>query len=350
MKLAVRNFLGAKSVDIDIGPGVTAIFGTNEAGKSSTLLAAAVALSGNSLPHGLTKKDSKVLIHDGAEAAIVALSGNDDESRTTLRYVEGGVNVDSVGRPPWASAIACGLENIIGMPMESRAALLIKALKSEPDEKDLEAALLAAGWKESDATETALATLQQIASIGWDGAHKKATEKGQELKGAWRQITGGQYGVVKAGSWRPEGYPADLDMKTLAELKTVADDAQVALQSIQFSTATDHANRGLKEASAARHDELVKAHAVALEAFTKAEAAHQEASDELARTPQAGYIGVPCPHCHKSVVVTIDANRNTILTALENDVTDAKRRDIRMEHAAASGRTSRPRSCRAGTA
>ena len=339
MKLAIRNFLGAKSVDLDIGDGVTAIFGANEAGKSSTLQAAAAALSGTHMPGGLTKKNTGLLIHDGAEAAIVLLE--DGESKTTLKYTADGVNAESVGRPPWASAIACGLANIIEMSAEDRAKLLIKTLHSEPSVDDFKMLLLGQGWREEPAAKTAAETMEQIAAIGWDGAHKKAVEKGQELKGAWRATAGENYGSAKAGSWRPSGYPADLDMKTLDELQAAVDDAAKALQAATMSTANNKANRGLREASAARVDELAKAEAEAQEALTKAEAAHKKAAKALAEAPLAGYRGYQCPHCENYVTLVSDANNNNILIKVERDLSPDEKKEVLHAHAAASGKESR---------
>ena len=339
MKLAIRNFLGAKSVDIDIGDGITAIYGTNEQGKSSTLLAAAAALSGNPMIGGTTKKECKLLIHDGAEAAIVIVG--DDENKTTLRYTEGEVKSESLGRPPLASAIACGLENIVDMTPEDRARLLIKTLKSEPGVDDLKMLLLEQGWREEPAAKTAAETMEQIAALGWDGAHKKAVAAGQELKGAWRAITGEQYGSAKAGSWRPAGYPADLDMKTLPELQTIYDEAVKKQNEATVSSANNQANRALREASAARQDELAAAEAEALAALKKAETAHEKAAKALADSSLAGYVGYKCPHCDKTVTLVKDAKGDNVLIKFEKDLPPDEKKEVLHAHAAASGKESK---------
>jgi hypothetical protein len=84
------------------------------------------------------------------------------------------------------------------MAPRDRARVLAEYLRADPTFEDLQAEL--AEWP----TDTIAAVWRLIEQQGWDKAHALRKDRGAELKGRWRQITGLNYGSRIAANWRPD--------------------------------------------------------------------------------------------------------------------------------------------------
>jgi hypothetical protein len=127
----------------------------------------------------------------------------------------------------------------IDMSDRDRSSYYAELLKTDPTETDLREAIADAGL-----TDEQFAGLwKSVQSTGWDAAWNHAKSKGIEIKGAWKHVTGEQYGKLKASNWTPAGWtkanekmkPADIDKKIVALQKerdesirqTAVDDSEI---------------------------------------------------------------------------------------------------------------------------
>jgi hypothetical protein len=291
ISVRVRDFRGCERADLEIDP-VALIGGRNGAGKTSIAQAVGAAAYGNALPMaGLARGSAGVLIRVGQSSAFVELRG---ESGTT-RIDWPAAQATSDGTPPAASEYAAGLSSVPSLDAKDRARVLATYLHADPTREDLAIAL----------AETPLAVpavIEQIWKLieqhGWDGAHQLRREKGAELKGRWRQITGAHYGSRVATSWRPDLIVEDT--ATDADLVAAVNDATAAHNRAVGDAAVAAVDRERLAAEAATIDERNAAVGAAeseLQIRTQALDAAQQA--RMALPPDTSDKGaeMPCPHC-----------------------------------------------------
>ena len=223
MQITIRSVLGVERADLSVSP-LALVAGLNGAAKSSTLTAIACALTGQTMPGGIAKKDGKIIVRDGADIGRVTVKG--DDGQVSVAWPKADATTD--GRAPHASPTAAGLTSPIDMEMKDRAKILAKFLKLDPTKADLARALrdsdgrfvstgfatekeaegmraIGLDWKENRDTAIYRAIERfwpEVEVSGFDGAHQKAGQFGTELKGSWRTTTGENYGVAKAPQWQ----------------------------------------------------------------------------------------------------------------------------------------------------
>lgn len=327
MQITIRNCLGVDHLDADVAP-ILLLAGQNGAGKSSTMRGLASALTGETMPTGIAKKDAGIMIKDGSDVAKVVITSK--HGSAGVRWPEAERRTD--GTAPKASPTAAGLTSLLDLPVKERARELDRLLKAAPSQSDLAAALRdsegdfrdgkgVATQPEADAMQPlGLDPLDQrdagiyrlVTSIwpsvevdGFDGAHDRAKAKGQELKGAWRQVTGEQYGSDKGAKWKAPSY--DL----LEELQVPEADpvAHLTKQLEHVSRVAEAAARNFAILQADLDGTRAKAEQVpalqaAFDAAKKAcDAANQAHNDIVVKRP--GLIDIPmtCPHCSGAVQV-----------------------------------------------
>src|SRR5579859_316860 len=325
MQITVRNCLGVDRLEAAADP-ILLLSGPNGAGKSSTIRGLASALTGEIMPEGVAKKDSTLLVRDGADAARVVVTG--PQGSAGVRWPEAERRTD--GTPPKASPTAAGLTSLLDLPVKERARELDRLLKAAPSPADLAGALrdtdanfVTGGGAATEDEAAAMVPMaldpkdQRDAAIyrivagiwptveidGFDGAHSRAADKGKELKGAWRQVTGEQYGSEKGAKWKAPGH------ELLEELEVPEADpvAHLTKQLAHVSSVAEGAARnfaiGQVDLDSTRAKaEQVPALQAAFDAAKKAcDAANQAHNDVMAKRP--GLIDVPmtCPHCSGAV-------------------------------------------------
>lgn len=239
MEITVKNFRGCAEAHLTLEP-VALVCGANGAGKSSIAQAVAAAVTRNPAPlTGMKKSDAGQLLREGEKRGRCTIEGG--RGSVTANW-PGGKITDEAG--PKASEIAAGLTSIVDMKPKDAAAFLIQLMGALPNRDDLAAALpgidpdmLAAIWA-------------RIEAEGWDGAHKRAVERGQQYKGMWEQITGEKWGAKKGEDWRPPGLAeGEVSEDAVAELRRQLEEA------IAANAAEDAAMREL-QAKADRVPEL----------------------------------------------------------------------------------------------
>lgn len=225
--LYISNFLGVAEVDTALLRPVALFCGRNGAGKSSVRDAVALALTAD-LGRVALKKDAPQLIHDGAEAAVVAITDADgDDYRVTISRGTGnaGKITDSqAGRKhDPALPLVLDAQRFTSMTEQDRRAFLFALMQLKTDQKAIVARLLAKGC---DA-----AKVERIAPMlrsGFEAASKDAKGKATEAKGQWRQLTGEAYGSEKGKTWQA-AVPPRKDEGNIPTLQTTIKHADAAM-------------------------------------------------------------------------------------------------------------------------
>ncbi len=308
ISMRLRDFRGCERADVECAP-IALVAGRNAAGKSSLAQAAGAALYSETLPlAGLTKGSAGLLVKSGASAATVEIKSETGSTRIAWPACQGSAQ----GQPPHASDCAAGLASIASVPAKDRARVLGALLHADPTREDLAAALadVDLAGAEPGGDKVVEAVWQLIENQGWDGAHILRKEKGAELKGRWRQVTGANYGSRVAATWNPANW-ADLedDFAWVSEndLAAAVARAKDVHEKAIAATAVSAAERETLTAAAGqvdRHRQI----------FADAEAVDRSAAEQLtaaqtarARLPLAPAAdpGLACPHCGEKVVVVV---------------------------------------------
>lgn len=320
MILSIRNFRGVKRAEIDL-EGIALIAGRNEAGKSSIAQALQALLTGEPIPlGGLRKSDAAMLIHAGTGNGEISLS-NGDDSRASIEYPKAKRVTE--GAPPWASPIAVGMESLADMDPKARASLLIDYLKAAPTQTDLRGHL-----EDSMPAATIDLLWEAIEQRGWDAAWQHAKEKGQQLKGQWREATGEMYGSDKGSKWIPDAWESDLDGASEESLRAVLVQAEESRDAVVASEAVSAERISQLKNGAALLPEL-KAKTKKLEAESEALAAEVVRTGEILRSlpsPGEEIPTVPCPHPECGRPVLIVGHSLRVPPTAVNDEERAKRR------------------------
>jgi len=312
----VRGFRGCEKADIEIDR-ISLVSGLNGAGKSSLLQALAAAACSQPIPFfvsnrpdkpALTKTDGKLLLRGGMEKgyATIAVDG-----QVVSEAAWPGLTSSGNGKLQ-CSLVAAGLINPLEMIEADRQRFFAGLLNADPTMDDLREALKEAipALADPDYVDALEKVITMAQTNGWDVAHKHFKEHGARRKGEWEGKAGESFGSKKAADWKPQGWRADLEEKTLEELGTACTEAQAALEKALADVATDAAD--LKHLS-----ELSSGEAVAWNALKQAETALEEARADLkAKENQRQAIviptAIPCPHCG-GLVDVVGGGRSFVL-------------------------------------
>jgi hypothetical protein len=335
ISILVRDFRGAERVDIECGP-VAILAGKNGAGKTSTIQAVAAALTGKTLPiGGMTKGNAGALVRVGTGAGKVEVFGDDGG---LARVLWPDCTCETEGAAPRASASAAGLESLVDMTTDARAQFLAGLLRSDPTREDFAAAMTD---KELGDNQIVAPMWKLVCDKGWDGAHGLRKERGAELKGQWRQITGQNYGSAKAASYQPPNWSDDLASQTDRELEAAVADARAAHHCAIAAQAASGARRELLEADAgtlAENSQAVETHT---REMTEAHATADRLRKERSELPPAqGVTGMPCPHCGGLVIEVQKDLAHKELQKAPEPLPEKELKELRLKRAALDGELS----------
>lgn len=334
MQATIKNFRSIGDTQIEINP-IALVCGLNGAGKTSIARAIAAAATGRAVPYDkVTKKDfDKLLLRHGTHAGSVTLAGKD--GTTEIAWPKGEIATD--GMPPQASEVACGLIDILAMKEKDALAYLIKLLKAEPTKDDLTAALSA----EEIGADVVDAIWKVIQSQGFEAAHKRAVETGQQRKGAWSQITGTNWGDEKAREWYPEGWEDSFADVPLEKLHHAVSMATQKLESKIAKNAISKSEHGAMVELAGKVGELGAEVERLQVAVGKHADALVEVDKELSKTPNphatAAYV---CPHCEKPVQINQPSPGKFTLAKSEK-IDESRIKQLSLDYAALCGKKSK---------
>jgi len=292
MRFQISNFRGISDADITVDK-LTLIAGKNGNGKSSICLSMAGLLTGNpSL--GLNKNQIGGLIRHATTRGMITAESDGGQVGVMLPDAK----LTSTGTNPLAiSEYAAGLTHIMSMTDKKRQDFISDFLKAKPTEEQLRTALQDANLSDNLCKKL----WQNIAGLGWDAAYDAAQKKGAELKGQWKQITGGEaYGKNKAESWCPAVWMPDMMNATEETLQAALNEAQEWHDAAVRGTA-------LSEAEIER---LAREAAMVVELQTKLKENQNNQKSMIAsisglkKQMEGGplvFDDMECPHCGKPV-------------------------------------------------
>lgn len=311
--LRVRDVLGVRVADVPIGPGLTLIGGTNGAGKSSLLQAAAAVATGEPYVRGARiKKDLARLVHRGTDAGTATLDWGRGQRRVT--WPSGALETIGDLRQ-FGTALGIGAERLMDMDAKARLHALTERLNLAPAKADLAEFLAEQGVGE----EVVDALWSRIEVSGWDAVLKQAQDHAKRLQGRWEEASGERWGPQKSADWCPEGLLRGEPYNTEDEDRAVAA-AQHALEQLRVADAVSDAQiRQAREAAAPLdqlRDEADKLQ-LASNAITADVAALNRRLSAMRPVPELGKPGPPpllCPHC--SGVVEVEQDPDTALVRI----------------------------------
>jgi hypothetical protein len=334
----VRDFRGIDRADLVVSP-IALVGGRNGSGKTSLAQAIGCVLCGETLPvAGVNRSSAGVMIRSGRDVAAATVQSDTGTARVDWPSCARRTEAE----PPEASVYAVGFKSIVDRGDKDRLAVMSTYLHAAPTRDDLDQALADLTEKSSPEVVEAVWDLIQVRG-GWDGAHQVRRDRGAELKGRWREITGANYGSKVASMWRPDlaDEPRSIE-QLVAEVETARQEFEEAVAVAAVSGEDRKRLEGLAAGAGNAGMELARATAVA-EAAEKTLAEAVEA--RAACLPAvAGGGEIPCPHCGGLVLVQ---RRNLVETVLEKAppdlVDEAELKKRRLAIAGADGEMSRRR-------
>lgn len=217
-KLTIKNFLGARDIDVDLSKPISLFAGKNYAGKSSIAEAVRLALTGESARSGL-KKDYAKLVTEGHDAGFIeVMTAQDGVYSMALPSGKGTCLSDNTALPYVLDA-----QQFAALSPNDRRQFLFGLMGLSAAGPEVKKRLIAKNCDER-LVDTIMPTLRS----GFDAAQKEAQAKARDSKTEWRAVTGETYGEKKAASFKIEK-PGIITVE-LAELRQnlTATDAALA--------------------------------------------------------------------------------------------------------------------------
>jgi hypothetical protein len=273
---------------------IALVAGPNAAGKTSLAQAIAAALTGDALPvEGMTKGTAGLFVRAGTGIGRVEIASDQGTASITWPAAQ----IVREGKAPEASEYAAGLSSVVTMAPRDRARVLSEYLRADPTFEDLQAELADQGWPD----ETIAAVWKLIEQQGWDKAHALRKDRGAELKGRWRQITGLNYGSRIAANWRPDlADPSLNEPELMAAVARAQADHDAAVSAAAVSRTERERLTDEADQFDARSGDALKAERTVAE---RAEALHVAQQGRIALPPVEQAPTMPCPHCGAAIVV-----------------------------------------------
>ncbi|QTQ95473.1 ATP-binding protein [Pseudomonas aeruginosa] len=302
-KLEITNFQGLRHAALDVSAPVLLVAGHNGAGKSSLLDAIAMAFNGQ--PGRVAQKQHiGQLITEGAkkgEARVEWLdeSGEVQACGVALPSGKGSPLADSPFLPYVLDASL-----FAGLKADDRRKVLFELTGTKVSPNEIAKRLEARGFAAAQVER-----IRPMLRAGCAAGNTQAKEYASEARGAWKAITGENYGSDKANGWEPEAPPVIVSEEELesarAELQATAQDLDEAQQTLGSSKRA-HADA---QARASRITALRETAALADRRRNKlaADEANQDEWSEKVMAAEAAASGEPahqpltCPHCQGAV-------------------------------------------------
>ncbi|ENU4132130.1 AAA family ATPase [Pseudomonas aeruginosa] len=302
-KLEITNFQGLRHAALDVSAPVLLVAGHNGAGKSSLL---------DAISHAFTGKPGRVaqkqhigqLITEGAKKGEARVEWLDDAGEVQAC----GVALPSGKGSPLADSpflpFVLDASRFAALDAKDRRRVLFDLTGASASPAEVAKRLKAKGID--------LALFEKVKPLlrsGFSAMVGQAKDYASEARGAWKAITGENYGSEKANGWEPEAPPVIVSEEELesarAELRATAQDLDEAQQTLGSSKrahadAQARASRitALRETAALadrRRNKLATDEANQDEWSEKVMAAEAAASGEPAHQP------LTCPHCQGAV-------------------------------------------------
>lgn len=302
-KLEITNFQGLRHAALDVSAPVLLVAGHNGAGKSSLLDAIAMAFNGQPRRVSL-KKEMDKLVTEGAKKGEARVEWLDAAYEVQVCGValptgKGSALTDSPFLPYVLDASL-----FASLDAKERRRVLFDLSGASTSPNQIAERLVAKGH--------AAALVEKVKPLlrsGFPAAVEQAKAYASESRGAWKAITGENYGSEKAVDWTPALLATVVTEDQVAEagknLQLLEDDLAEAQQALGASKQARQAADGraqriaklreLVDLEPRRRNKLATDEANQDEWSEKVMAAEAAASGEPAHQP------LTCPHCQGTV-------------------------------------------------
>ncbi|HEP8965995.1 TPA: AAA family ATPase [Pseudomonas aeruginosa] len=302
-KLEITNFQGLRHAALDVSAPVLLVAGHNGAGKSSLLDAIAMAFNGQPRRVSL-KKDMAQLVTEGAKKGEARVEWLDAAYEVQVCGValptgKGSALTDSPFLP---YVLDAGLFASLDAKERRRVLFDLSGASASPAEvgRRVEAKGLNPALFEK---------VKPLLRSGFPAAVEQAKAYASESRGAWKAITGENYGSEKAVDWAPELVATVVTDDQVAEagknLQLLEDDLAEAQQALGASKQARQAADGRAQ-RIAKLRELVDLEPRRRNKLTADEQNQDEWSEKVMAAELASAGSVPhqpltCPHCQGAV-------------------------------------------------
>ncbi|HEJ5602520.1 TPA: AAA family ATPase [Pseudomonas aeruginosa] len=302
-KLEITNFQGLRHAALDVSAPVLLVSGHNGAGKSSLLDAIAMAFNGQPRRVSL-KKDMAQLVTEGAKKGEARVEWLDAAYEVQVCGValptgKGSALTDSPFLPYVLDASL-----FASLDAKERRRVLFDLSGASTSPNQIAERLVAKGH--------AAALVEKVKPLlrsGFPAAVEQAKAYASESRGAWKAITGENYGSEKAVDWAPELLATVVTEDQVAEagknLQLLEDDLAEAQQALGASKQARQAADGRAQ-RIAKLRELVDLEPRRRNKLTTDEQNQDEWSEKVMAAELASSGSVPhqpltCPHCQGAV-------------------------------------------------
>ncbi|WP_410921862.1 AAA family ATPase [Pseudomonas aeruginosa] len=302
-KLEITNFQGLRHAALDVSAPVLLVAGHNGAGKSSLLDAIAMAFNGQPRRVSL-KKEMDKLVTEGAKKGEARVEWLDaayevQACGVALPSGKGSALTDSPFLPYVLDASL-----FASLDAKERRRVLFDLSGASTSPNQIAERLVAKGH--------AAALVEKVKPLlrsGFPAAVEQAKAYASESRGAWKAITGENYGSEKAVDWAPELLATVVTEDQVAEagknLQLLEDDLAEAQQALGASKQARQAADGRAQ-RIAKLRELVDLEPRRRNKLTTDEQNQDEWSEKVMAAELASSGSVPhqpltCPHCQGAV-------------------------------------------------
>jgi len=308
-KIEVSNVLALHRADIEITTPILMVLGANESGKSSLRDAVSMAIIGDPVRVKL-KKDYGQLMHDDAKKGRVTLL-QADELLAEYKLPSGEHNCATIHGAEFLPYV---IKPELTASLDDKAlrSMLFQLTRCKASPDVIAKLLIARG-----ADEKLVEEVKPMLRSGFPSAAKDAAERATQAKGAFRALTGENWGSNQSAGWElvipdapdmPDVSPAAIDAVIANHVAVTANIEKgiafiAGLEAKIDQAATFHARR----------DELAEAFGLLKRTQTKL-ATDRETLKDLESTlaqyqdklkeMQAGVVPVPCPCCGEQLRIT----------------------------------------------
>lgn len=212
-QIDIDNFQGLRHAALSVSEPLVLVSGGNGAGKSSLLDAISIALTGQPSRVSL-KKDMAQLVTEGKKKGAIAIHTPDGEFGITLPSGKGVHMTDNDMLP-----FVLDASRFAALDGKARRKVLFDLTGASANPNTIGQRLIDAG-----ALPTMVEKVKPLLRSGFPAAADQAKSYASEARGAWKALTGENYGSEKAEGWEPEAPVTGVKEDHIAEAaKTLAD-------------------------------------------------------------------------------------------------------------------------------
>lgn len=308
-KIELSNILALHRADIEITTPVLMVIGSNEAGKSSLRDAISMAMLGDPVRVKLKKNYGQLLHDDAKKGRVTLISG--DEVFAEYKLPGGEHSAPTIKNSEFLQYVI-NPALTASLPEKDLRTMLFGLTKCKASPEVTAGLLLKRGARPELVEE-----VKPLLRGGFVATAKDCAERATQSKGAFRALTGDNWGSIQSANWEftlpdapdmPDVSPAAIDA-VIENHKKVLADIETGVGFIAgLESKTELANN-----FQARKDELSEAFSLLGRAQTKLQT-DQETLEDLEnalslsqsklKEMQAGVVPVACPCCQELLRIT----------------------------------------------